>query len=61
MKEITKKKQYLEHYTLGHRVVLPIVPATQRVILKIVGFQNRRAEPEAALSLLTSLTRQRGW
>ena len=34
------KKKYLEHQTLGRRVVLPIDPATQRIILNIVGFMN---------------------
>ena len=30
----------LEHQTLGNWVVCPIDPATQRNILKIVGFQD---------------------
>ena len=33
------KKKYLEPQTLGGGVVCPIVPANQRFILQIVGFQ----------------------
>ena len=34
-----EKKKYLEPQTLGGGVVCPIVPANQRFILQIVGFQ----------------------
>ena len=33
-----EKKKYLEHQALGRRVVCPISPANQRIILQIVGF-----------------------
>ena len=33
------EKKYLEHQTLGRRVICPREPANQRIILQIVGFQ----------------------
>ena len=35
---IRNYEKYLERQTLGRRVVCPIVPTSQRIILKIVGF-----------------------
>ena len=36
-----KEKYYLEHQTLGRRVVCAIGPANQRIILQIDGFLVR--------------------
>ena len=33
------KKKYLEWQTLGRRVICPIDPANQRIIMWIVGFE----------------------
>ena len=43
------KQKYLEHQTLGRRVVCAIDPATQLIILKIVGFKG-----DASSSMLLS-------
>ena len=40
MQESIKKNTYLEHQMLGQRVVCPIDPSNQRIMLKIDGFKN---------------------
>ena len=51
------EKKYLEHQTLGWWVVCPKDQATQRIILKIVGF--RVVAENAELSSTLSETRHK--